>query len=294
MILDSHCHLAAELGPAELIRVMDDGEVDRAVLVAEAVETLPPTPGEPLGFGPGFLASPLGLLGRLRYRLLVQDGRLKVGRAWYRTVAAPDNETVASAVRANPDRFIGFAFVNPLDPGHLDAVDRYLASGFRGVKVHAWFHRFSLTRGLGPVAERCGEHGVPMLLHLGGSRRTGLSVLELADRFPVTNFIVAHAGLPYYVPLWRAVRTHPNLYFDLAGPYMSADFLRVVARHVPPGRLLFASGSPYGLRTPDGGHSYARLKGWVRDLGLGKEAEKAVYGGNLARLAGLRFGARAA
>ncbi|MEW6031753.1 MAG: amidohydrolase family protein [Bacillota bacterium] len=284
MIIDAHCYLSRELPPAELLRVMDEGGVNRTVLFAEAFE---PPPAE---VPTRLLLSALGPICRARYNRLVEkrDPCPEAGPSdWCGTADRPDNEGVAEAVAAHPDRFIGFVFVNPADPQHPDIMELYLESGFKGVKVHPWLHGFNVERELFLAAKRCGELGVPVLLHLGGSRPTGLSVIDLADRLPATSFILAHAGLPYYSALWRAARLRPNIYFDLSGPYMSAELLRVVASNVPPGRLLFASGGPHGLRLPEGGHSYSAVRSWIEALPLPGAALEAILGGNLRRILSL-------
>ncbi len=303
MIADAHCHLTVELPAADLVEVMDRGGVDRAVLLATthdtirlagsaatvpgAVPTFAPDPRPFKGVRPQTLLSPLGFAGRISYGGLVRDGTLRAGRILCRIVQRPDNEPVAAALAGHPDRFIALASVNPNDPGHLDEIRRCFDRGFRGVKIHAWFHRVDLRRQLVQTARQCAEAGFPLLIHLGGSRRTGLSILELADRVPSASFIVAHAGMPYYRVLWQAARTHPNLYFDLAGPYMSAELAGLLVTHVPPGRLLFASGGPEGLRAAGGGHSYATARRWVESrlvTRMNEEARQAVMGENLLRL----------
>jgi len=302
VIIDAHCHLTAELPAADLAKVMDQGGVDKAVLLAEGLESVPPdrptpVPGSRSPRQPGSwplpglsirtLMSPLNPLGRFRYASFIEDGVLRDGKRYYRVIPTPDNEPVAAASDHYPNRFIPFVYVNPNDPAHTDVVDHYLARGFRGVKVNAWFHNVDLGSALSKVARRCGDAGRPVLIHLGGTRRTSLSVFELIDRYPTTDFIMAHAGIPCYSWLWRAARIHPNLYFDLSGPFMTAELVNLIAARVPPGRLLFASGCPQGLRTAGGGHDYAGIRPWVDSLEVSAEARRAILGGTLQRLVGL-------
>jgi predicted TIM-barrel fold metal-dependent hydrolase len=301
VIVDAHCHLGADLGPLGLLRVLNRSGVDQAVILPEAAEP----PVNRLGrqsarTGAGgfdgalprvsvkFLLSTLAPLARFQYASVVQGGMVRCGDGWWRRIQSrPDNGPVAEILAGDPDRFIGLAFVNPRDPGHLDVLDRCFAQGFRGIKVHAWLHDVDLRHDLRKAAERCGDAGFPVMVHLGGTYRTGLSILDLADRLPTTAFIVAHAGLPYYSALWQATRTYPNLYFDLSGPFMSAELVRLTARHVPPGRLIFASGGPSYLRRADGECDYSEVMGWVDSLGLSREPRRAIFGETLLRLVGL-------
>jgi predicted TIM-barrel fold metal-dependent hydrolase len=302
MIIDAHCHLTAELPAADLVKTMDAGGVDRAVLLAPGLQPVAPAgPAQTISLlsaeGPARLSlpdlsirnllSPFSPLGRFRYAGLIEGGLLRTTRGFLRVISTPDNEPVAEAARRHPGRFIPFAFVNPNDPTHTTILEHYLARGFRGAKVNAWFHAVDLRATMGRIARRCGEAGLPVLLHLGGTRQTGWAIFDLIDRYPNTNFIIAHAGLPCYAWLWRACRIHPNLYFDLSGPYMTPALVGCIAGKVPPGRLLFASGGPHGLRTADGEHSYAVGKRWIFALDVSDEARSAILGGTLLRLTGL-------
>lgn len=286
MLVDAHCHLTPDFGPSALIRAMDEANVERAVLVAHTLDSVSPGGLPPALIG-RLLTPYLNPIGRYQYSRKVRNGHLLTADRRLDILPTPDNDAVREAVRACPDRFIGFALVNPADPGHLKVVERHFSTGFRGVKVHAWHHRANLLRSIDPLARACGEAGYPLLIHLGGNFKGGASVLRLADRFPATNFILAEAGVPYYQAVWRATREHANLYFDLSGPDMPGELLRLLTLHVPPGRLLFASGGPGGLGGRGGGYSYEGVKRRLEALGLGGEAERAVKGGTLMRLIGL-------
>ena len=61
--------------------------------------------------------------------------------AWYRPGQAVfSNEDVAEFTRAFPDRFVGIAGVDLLDPvGYVREVEKYVTTeGFRGVRVVPW------------------------------------------------------------------------------------------------------------------------------------------------------------
>lgn len=301
MVVDAHCHLGAGLPAAKLVGVMDQGGIDKCVLLAPAAERITPDQTDPAprraggpNSRPKWVAPvcepPLGLVARFRYQNQARDGLVRIGRAVFRAVAHPDNDSVAAAMAAHPGRFIGFASVNPTDPGHLVETDRCFRAGFRGVKVQAWLHRVDVRRQLPPLAKRCAEAGYPLLVHLGGNRRTGLGIMEVVDRFPSVSFIIAHGGIPYHQILWQAARTRANLFFDLAEPFLSARLVGQLASAVPPGRLLFGSGGPAGLRTAEGGHSYAAAKRRMEDClapRICPEAREGVFGATLLRLVGL-------
>ena len=72
-----------------------------------------------------------------------------------------------------------------------------------GVKLHPHWHGWPLTDAI-PIAQRCEELGLPILIHLGFGARGAWRVL--ADAAPRLRLIFAHAGIPHYDRLWGAIR----------------------------------------------------------------------------------------
>lgn len=239
MIVDAHLHLEPELSADRLLGLMDSAGVDRACLIAAA-------------------QVPLGRIRRRTtfFRTCMEIRPLR--RPMYRLATRlrppahlrPDNEPVFAAARAHPDRFLAFAFVNPaLDEAH-DELDRRLAEGARGVKLHPWFHDYRLIDAL-RVLKRCEAAGVPVLAHLG--RGPAADVHAALDACPRLKLILAHAGIPHFEQLWRL----PRVLFDVASPrtLVSNRMIRRLVGAVGPERVVFASDGPTGLRD-DGGYSY--------------------------------------
>ena len=107
------------------------------------------------------------------------------------------NQEVARIVNSRPDRFYGFAFVNPQrDRSRIrmmveEAVTRY---GFVGIKVHR--HDASITR---EVCETARAFSLPVLYDVVGE----VSVVELlAQEYPDVTFIIPHLGS--FADDWRA------------------------------------------------------------------------------------------
>jgi predicted TIM-barrel fold metal-dependent hydrolase len=99
------------------------------------------------------------------------------------------NREIARIVWSRPERFYGFAFVNPeRDRGRVgaiisEAVDEF---GFVGIKTHR--HDGRLTR---EVCEAALEFGLPLLYDIEGET----SVVELlATEYPRVQFIIPHLG----------------------------------------------------------------------------------------------------
>jgi len=158
----------------------------------------------------------------------------------------PANDAVLETARQNGKLLVPFCRVNP----HLDAVaeaERNLARGARGIKLHPRAEQFTLdhptVRSLVALAN---ERRLPVLIHAGrGIPALGLHAVDLAADFPEARLILAHAGICDLSWIWRVAPDYPNLLFDTAW-WMPADMQSLFAL-VPPGQILFASDSPYGM-----------------------------------------------
>jgi predicted TIM-barrel fold metal-dependent hydrolase len=286
MIIDSHAHLEEEVRAEKILELMDRDGIQKVVLFAPAMELIPSTPDGLLAVFRFLLKSPLNPLGRRLYNGFVREGNLMVGGKAYRIFKDPDNEAVGKKVLEHPDRFEFYAFINP--KGTRDSVEVLEACrsrfGVKGVKTHSWFHDFSVQEDLLPLARRCRDLGLPLLIHLGGTPKTG-DIEGLLTACPGLKVILAHAGLPYFKRCWPLLDRHPNLFMDISGPYLNAGLVREVVRAVGSRRLLFGTDAPYGLRTADG-YSFQPMLNWVRDLPIPDKEKEDIFSGNLLRLWG--------
>jgi len=138
------------------------------------------------------------------------------------------NELVAEAVRRFPERFIGFAGVDP-HKGAL-AVDELTRSveelGLVGVKFIP--HLLELPpndRRMYPVLEKAQDYGIPALFHTGTHFHTGARLRychpgpldDIAIDFPELKIIAAHFGFPWFYESMAIVQKNENVYFNIAG-----------------------------------------------------------------------------
>ncbi len=241
MLVDSHCHLEPELPLPGLLQAMDAAGVDRAVLLAAAQAPIASVPKVGAALFRGCVRLPG--VGMAVYR-----GALKSKRVV--PFPRPDNDVVFDAARAHPERFVPFAFLNPAlgDEVHGE-LDRRLAEGAAGVKLHPWLHGYRLTDAM-PVLVRAAVAGIPVLAHLG----TGPAedVERVMQRLPALKLVLAHAGIPHFERLWRL----PGIRFDVAAPLVSPRTMRRLVRAVGAERVLYGSDAPIGIRG-GGGHAYA-------------------------------------
>jgi uncharacterized protein len=185
------------------------------------------------------------------------------------------NREVARIVASRPDRFYGFAFVNPeRDRGRVSALvqEAVLRSRFCGIKVHR--HDGRITREICEVAKAL---SLPVLYDVMGE----VAVVELlATEYPDVSFIIPHLGS--FADDWRAQSAlidhlvrHRNIYTDTSG-VRRFDLLEQAVQRAGAGKILFGSDGPWL-------HPGVELAK-VRALQLSGLDEQLVLGGNFLRL----------
>jgi predicted TIM-barrel fold metal-dependent hydrolase len=154
------------------------------------------------------------------------------------------NREVARIVSSDPDRFFGFAFVNPVnDRGQVDdrvrqAVEEF---GFVGIKLHR--HDAPISR---EVCEAARAFSLPVLYDVMGA----VSVCELlAEEYPDVDFIIPHLGS--FADDWRAQTAlidhlvrHPNIFTDTAG-VRRFDILEQALQRAGARKIIFGSDGPW-------------------------------------------------
>lgn len=179
-------------------------------------------------------------------------GALEVvdGRAVVFPLAEPDsyreaNERTLAVARASGDRLVAFCRVDPRN-GAIEEVERAIADGAAGIKLHPRAERFGLAD---PAVRRllafADERRLPIIVHAGrGIPSLGRDALDLARAFPHTPIILAHPAISDLAWIWQQAAGQRNLLFDTAW-WNTADQLALFSL-VPPGQIRFASDTPYG------------------------------------------------
>ena len=192
----------------------------------------------------------------------------------------PANDMVLAAAAAADGRLVAFTRVDPHAPGAVDEARRCLDAGARGIKLHPRAEQFGLdepvVRDLVALAH---ERTVPVLIHAGrGIPALGRHTIHLAEEFQRARLILAHAAISDLAWLWRVLPAHPNVFIDTAW-WHPADLVALFAL-VPPGQILWASDSPYGLPVVSAGIALR----CALEAGLEPEQLRLVAGGQLERL----------
>ena len=279
-VVDVHAHYEPRmLAVPAMLAQMDARGIRQVALIPCMNDPLPETPARLLAVVRRLMRSPCHPLARVIAEATITDGGdLRLGGKVHAIYPRPDNASVAEVVRAHPDRFLGWIFLNPRAAVGLDELERWRGvAGMIGVKLHPHWHGWPLVDAI-PIARRCEELGMPVLLHLGFGDRGDWRVLTAAA--PRLRLIFAHAGIPHYDRIWGAIRADRHLALDVSSPYLDEALVRDAVAAVGPERVLYGTDAPYGFHDPDGGYDYGAIRGWVERLRLPARDIDRVLSGN--------------
>ncbi len=284
MIIDGHAHLDLhEITAEDYIRTMDASGISKVVLLASLNNYIPPTPEWQIGILRFLLTSPLHPMGKRIYESIVKGGAITSGGKNIQIVQEPDNDSVAGVISRYPERFMGFVIVNPKLKNAMEVFEKGIEEqGMVGVKAHAWWHRFDPSSDLLPVARRCEEKKLPLLIHLGGGHQTG-NFRGLLEKCPKLKLILAHAAIPFFGSAWGRIKEEKNCFVDISGSYLNASMARKAVKALGADKVIFGSDGPVSLRHGDG-YSYEPILKWTRDLPVSDSDREKILSGNLLKL----------
>jgi uncharacterized protein len=211
--------------------------------------------------------------------LTLIEARAVVFPLMERTGYEEANDAVLAAAARTEGRLLPFCRLDPRG-NPVSELERCLAAGARGVKLHPRAERFDLQHpGVAAILEAAEERRLPVTIHSGlGIPSLGRDALTLAERYPRTPLVLAHVGVTDLAWIWRRLGDHPNVYFDTAW-WNPADHLALFTL-VPPGRILLGSDIPFGTTTAA---AIVAVRCAV-EVGLTDEQIASVTGGQLERL----------
>lgn len=144
-----------------------------------------------------------------------------------------DEDSVGAAVRAFPDRLIGYMMLNPLQEGALDQLGRGVEQlGMKGMTLFPAMHHFQVDdERIYPLYQQAQKYGLPVFVHFGvlkiGIRdklglpnifdlryANPLNLHKVAIDFPRINFIIPHFGCGFFRETLMLGAQAPNVYVD--------------------------------------------------------------------------------
>jgi predicted TIM-barrel fold metal-dependent hydrolase len=290
MIIDAHYHLDERLETIErLIDQMKRHSIDRIALIASMVD-----PFHVEGFAAKLAnLSRKALLGKwkrvglLMYNSTVtKKGRFSILGKMFDIYSQPDDDLVAQAIEAHPDKFYGWIFINPAVSDPIADIDKRAGdSGWVGVKCHPFWHRYSVKR-LDNTCAYCTEKGLPLLLHLGGDNERG-DYRYLPERHPNLKIIYAHSGVPYYHELWEYVKTQPNVFVDISSPYLDEPLRNATVKALGVHKCHYGTDGPYGYPATDGRYDHGAILAEIDRFPISQKEKERILGDNFQEIAGI-------
>lgn len=221
-----------------------------------------------------------------RLTLLPQDYTSTVG-------CVVSNEEIRQLVDAAPDKFIGFAGVDPLDPEAPDKLqDAFTRLNLKGLNLHTGRHHLlpSDPR-MEPIYEICERYHKPIMFHAGLSWEpdtqtsycTPLAFEIVAEKHPKLKICMGHFGWPWVRETAMMMLKYPNvyadtgaLYFDNAREFYTQTFTRDIPitwidrslRH----QVMFGSNNPR--------FEQIRMAQAIGELGFRDSTLELIRGGN--------------
>lgn len=193
------------------------------------------------------------------------------------------NDFIAAACVRHPN-FIGFGTMHPDFPHPEREIERMVALGLKGVKIHSDCQQINMdTPKFMPIYEML-EGTLPILFHVGDYRMdfsSPVRLLGILKRFPRLTVIAAHLGGYSVWEQLGQVLLGQNVYLDTSSSLMFLEKEKAVSliRRHGVDRVLFGTDYPMWIHREE-------LKRFL-DLGLTEEENQKILSGNARRLLGV-------
>lgn len=197
------------------------------------------------------------------------------------------NTNSLNAMRAHPEFFIGFCYLNPEHAPEfvLGEIERCVVQGgMQGIKL--WIAVKATDRRHDPLMRRAQELDVPILYHAwykqteqGEHESTPAEVAGLARRFPKVHIVMAHLtgdGERGVLDILAC----PNVLIDTSGGQPEAGLVEYAVRQLGAERVIY--GSDWPIR------DFGVQVGRVRGAHLTGAQNELIFHGNAERILGGR------
>ncbi|MCB1499251.1 MAG: amidohydrolase [Bauldia sp.] len=168
------------------------------------------------------------------------------------------DELTAAAVAKYPDKFVGFAYVDPRRPDCMELLRHAVEDlGLKGVKFGPIYNGVALSDPrLEPVYEYCVRNNLPLTMHMGTTYARNapidmgrpLHVEPVALKYPDLVMILAHMGHPWYEDCIVVSRKQPNVFCEVSAlfyrPWQYYNILIAAQEYKITDKIYFGSDFP--------------------------------------------------
>ncbi len=158
------------------------------------------------------------------------------------------NDFISGVVKKHPDRFLGFASVNPwYGEKAVEELKRSITGlGLSGLKLHPVLQGFQANEKIVfPVIEEAIRLGVWIYIHSGTPVCSlPLQILELAQKYPEAKFIMGHmGGADFFLDVPEPCAKVSNVYLETSLTCHPV-FVKEAIEKLGSERVMFGSDSP--------------------------------------------------
>jgi predicted TIM-barrel fold metal-dependent hydrolase len=170
-----------------------------------------------------------------------------------------NDEITAAAVAKYPDKFVGFAYVDPRRADCMELLCHAIEDlGLKGVKFGPIYNGVALSDPrLVPVYEYCQRNNIPLTMHMGTTfarnapvdMGRAIHVEPIALKYPDLTMILAHMGHPWYEDCIAVVRKQPNVYCEVSAlfyrPWQYYNMLIAAQEYKIVDKIYFGTDFPF-------------------------------------------------
>ncbi len=127
------------------------------------------------------------------------------------------NTEIHKYIQAFGGRILGYAAVFPADSQSVrQSVERWLAAGFTGLKLHNVSGLPYTEAAFEPAYVIANDRRLPVLFHTWGGQEELDHIRSVSERYRQASLLVAHAGSENEAAYIELAKDCPNVYLDLA------------------------------------------------------------------------------
>ncbi|MFX0021764.1 MAG: amidohydrolase family protein [Candidatus Hermodarchaeota archaeon] len=140
-------------------------------------------------------------------------------------IAGLPNDYYANIVKQFPEKFIGFAGIDPLKKKKaLKEIKRSYDLGLRGIAVRPFMFQIPPShKKMYPIYSACVDLNIPIWFHISINYSTNTMEVErpiyldiVAQDFPDLKIIAGHGGWPWVNEMVAVAWRNPNVFIDIA------------------------------------------------------------------------------
>lgn len=209
------------------------------------------------------------------------------------------NKEVSDLVKMAPDKFIGFASVDPNDEKCVDKlVEAFTKLDLKGLKLHPSCQNFHPSDSkMEAIYDVCEKYNKPIIFHCGLSYEKDTTTKncrpidfeELAANRPNLRFCLAHFGWPWCKEVAMLMLKYPNVYTDTSALYFDSAkefYTQLFTNEVPMTWVDRSLRHQVMFGTNDPRFEMIRMSKAIEEVGFRESTIKLIKGDNAVEFIG--------